>query len=188
MYMKKFHVKNSFFWQNDYLSTLAILYGLGVLDSSFLYWPLLHGGAYMPCLTLWDKISQNLAHLEANSLKIFKSHRIFRPSYSTSFEEINKLFHLNIDFWLCWRSSKVIFVKISQNFIKISLKNLPYLTDFSPQLMACMAGGGGGGEQREHCLLSFFISGGRNCKHPSPGKPPSLDRQPLPSYMLRNLT
>ena len=32
-----------------------------------------------PYLTLWDKISQNLAHLEANSHKIFKSHRIFRP-------------------------------------------------------------------------------------------------------------
>ena len=31
----------------------------------------------------------------------------------------------------------MIFVKISQ-FYQISLKNLPYLTDFSPQLMACM--------------------------------------------------
>ena len=30
----------------------------------------------------------------------------------------------------------MIFVKISQNFIK-PLKILPYLTDFSPQLMAC---------------------------------------------------
>ena len=29
----------------------------------------------------------------------------------------------------------MICVKISRNFI--SLKNLPYLTDFSPQLMAC---------------------------------------------------
>ena len=45
--------------------------------------------AYMPYLTLWDKISQNLAHLEANSGKIFKSHRIFRPSYNTFYEEIN---------------------------------------------------------------------------------------------------
>ena len=27
--------------------------------------------SYMPYLTLWDKISQNLTHLEANSHKIF---------------------------------------------------------------------------------------------------------------------
>ena len=45
--------------------------------------------AYMPHLTLWDKISQNLAHLEANSHKITKSHGIFRPSYNTFYEEIN---------------------------------------------------------------------------------------------------
>ena len=32
----------------------------------------------------------------------------------------------------------MIFVKISQNFHQTSLKNLPSLTDFSPQLMACM--------------------------------------------------
>ena len=32
---------------------------------------------------VWDKTSQNLAHLKANSHKIFKSHRILRPSYST---------------------------------------------------------------------------------------------------------
>ena len=43
----------------------------------------------MPYLTLWDKISQNLAHLEANSHKIIKPHRIFRPSYNTFYEEIN---------------------------------------------------------------------------------------------------
>ena len=45
--------------------------------------------AYMPYLTLWDKISQNLAHLEAISHKFIKSHRIFRPSYNTFNEEIN---------------------------------------------------------------------------------------------------
>ena len=39
---------------------------------------------YTPCLTLWDKIS----HLEAKSHKIIKSHRIFRPSYTTFYEEI----------------------------------------------------------------------------------------------------
>ena len=43
---------------------------------------------YMPCLTLWDKIPQNLVHLEANSHKIIKSRRIFRPSYTTFYEEI----------------------------------------------------------------------------------------------------
>ena len=47
------------------------------------------GCTYMPYLTLWDKISQNLAHLEANSRKIIKSHRIYRPSYITFYEEIN---------------------------------------------------------------------------------------------------
>ena len=36
-------------------------------------------------------------------------------------------------------SSKVMFKKISEFFFcQISLKILPYLTDFSPQLMACM--------------------------------------------------
>ena len=45
--------------------------------------------AYMPYFTLWDKISQNLAHLEANSHKIFISHRIFRPFYNTFYEEIH---------------------------------------------------------------------------------------------------
>ena len=44
---------------------------------------------YMPYLTLWDKISQNLGHLEANSHKIIKSHRIFIPSYNKFYEEIN---------------------------------------------------------------------------------------------------
>ena len=43
----------------------------------------------MPYLTLWDEISQSLANLEANSHKIFKSHRIFRQSYNTLYEEIN---------------------------------------------------------------------------------------------------
>ena len=45
--------------------------------------------AYMPYLTLWDKISQNLAKLEASSHNIIQSHRIFRPSYNTFNEEIN---------------------------------------------------------------------------------------------------
>ena len=34
----------NYFWQSDCISNLAILYGLCILDSSFLYQPLLHGG------------------------------------------------------------------------------------------------------------------------------------------------
>ena len=139
----------------------------------------------MPCLTLWDKISQNLAHLEANSHKIFKSHRIFRPSYSTFFEEVN-INHILLSprkYWLITQEAvapsrhdwKIVdwdvkpqhktfccvyhklltfkyrgltilgalqsdFCKHLTEFYQISLKNLPYLTDFSPQLMACMSG------------------------------------------------
>ena len=86
---------------------------------------------YMPYLTLWDKISQNLAHLEAISYKIFKSHRIFRPSYNTFLWRnrhtshfvvvITNFMHNNKGFWLFRESFKVIFVKISQNFIKSHL-------------------------------------------------------------------
>ena len=100
---------------------------------------------YMPYLTLWDKISQNLAHLEANSHKIFK---IFRQSYkhilwrnkhkSHYVVFITSSLHLNKSFWLLWRSSKVIFYKNLTEFYQISLKNLTHLTDFNPQLMACV--------------------------------------------------
>ena len=44
---------------------------------------------YMSYLTLWDKISQNFAHLERNSHKEIKSSRIFRPFYNRFYEEIN---------------------------------------------------------------------------------------------------
>ena len=44
---------------------------------------------YMLYLTRWDKISQNVAHLEANSHKIFQISQNFRPSYNTFYEEIN---------------------------------------------------------------------------------------------------
>ena len=92
----------------------------------------------MPYLTLWDKISQNLAHLEGNSHKKLKSHRIFRQFYNRFYEEIN------INHTLLWFSevyymkrktldnigggggvgggSKVMFKKISQNFVKSPLK------------------------------------------------------------------
>ena len=39
-----------YFWQIDCLSNLAILYGLCILDSSFLYWPLLQGVSNKHCL------------------------------------------------------------------------------------------------------------------------------------------
>ena len=42
------------------------------LDNYNIDWSSNHAStAYMPYLTLWDKISQNLAHLDANSHKIF---------------------------------------------------------------------------------------------------------------------
>ena len=67
--------------------------------------------AYMPYLTLWDKISQNLAHLEANSHKIFTSHRIFRPSFNTFCEEIN-LHHT----LLCLSQTSYIIIKAYDYF------------------------------------------------------------------------
>ena len=51
---------------------------------------------YMPYLTLWDKISQNFAHLEGNSHKKFKPRRIFRSFYNRCYEEIN------INYTLLW--------------------------------------------------------------------------------------
>ena len=101
----------------------------------------LHVLTYMPYLTLWDKISLNLAHLKVNSHKIFSisqnfqtilQHVLWRNKHKSHFVVfIASLLHFNKGFWLFWG----IFIKISQNFIK-SLKNVPYLTDFSPQLMA----------------------------------------------------
>ena len=86
----------------------------------------------MPYLTLWDKISQNLAHLEANSQKIFQisqnlqtilQHIWWRNKHkSHCVMFITSFLHLNKGFWLFWGSSKVIFVKMSQNFIESPLK------------------------------------------------------------------
>ena len=85
----------------------------------------------MPYLTLWDKISQNLAHLEANFHKIFKSqnfqtilqHILWRNEHKSHFVVfITSFLHINTGFWLLLESSKVIFVKISQNFIKSHIK------------------------------------------------------------------
>ena len=86
----------------------------------------------MPYLTLWDKISQNLANLKGDSYKKFKSHRIFRPFYNGFYEEIDinhthycgfhKLLTWKKKTRLYWGTSKVMFKKISQNFVKSSLK------------------------------------------------------------------
>ena len=86
----------------------------------------------MPYLTLWDKISQNLAHLEANSHKIFQISQIFQTIFQHILRRnkhkshfvvfITSFLHLNKSFWIFWGSSKVIFIKISQNFIKSPLK------------------------------------------------------------------
>ena len=82
--------------------------------------------AYMPYFTLWDKISQSLAHLEAFSHKIFQisqnfqtilQHILWRNKHKSHFVVfITNFLHLNKGFWL------FCFVKISQNFIKSLLK------------------------------------------------------------------
>ena len=81
------------------------------------------------------------------SHKEFKSHRIFRPFYNRFYVKINinhALFWFSQGsymqkkaFRLYWRSSKVMFKKISQNLVKSPLK-FCLISDFSPQLMACM--------------------------------------------------
>ena len=84
---------------------------------------------YMPYLILWDKISLNLAHLEGNSHKKIQisqnlqtilrlilwrnNHKSHTVVVFTSFLHNNKDFRLYY-----WGSSKVIFKKISQNFVK----------------------------------------------------------------------
>ena len=99
--------------------------------------------SYMPYLTLWDIISQNLAHLEANSHKIFQSHRMFRPSYNKFYEKINRnhtllcLSQVSRHLIILGELQSDFCINLTE-FYQISLKNLPYLTDFSPQLMACM--------------------------------------------------
>ena len=81
-------------------------------------------------------------------IRLLKFHNIYRPSYNTFYEEINihhTLLRLsqasNIKAkafdYLGEGSFKVMFVKISE-FYQIALRNVPYLTDFSPQLMECM--------------------------------------------------
>ena len=83
---------------------------------------------YMPYLTLWDEISQNLAHLEANSHKNFQICTEFSDHLTTHLMKKINLHHTLLFssqasyIWQFWGSFKVIFVKISQNFIKSSLR------------------------------------------------------------------
>ena len=61
-----------------------------------------------------------------------------KKNHITYYCGFHKLLTWKKDLRLYWGSSKVMFKKISQNFVKSPLKIWPYLTDFSPQLMACM--------------------------------------------------
>ena len=79
-------------------------------------------------------------------IRFFKSHRIFKPSYNIFYEEVNinhtslclsQASYISIKAFDYMGSSKVIFIKISE-FDQISLKILPYHTEFSPHLMACI--------------------------------------------------
>ena len=88
-----------------------------------------HPHAYMPYLTLRDEISENLAHLESIPVRFFKYNNIFRPSYNTFYEEIHHTLlclsqasQIKIKASDSCGSIKVIFVKISPNFIKSHLK------------------------------------------------------------------
>ena len=87
---------------------------------------------YMPYLTLWGKVSQNLAHLDANSNKIFQISQIFQTIFQHILRRnkhkshfvvfITSFLYLNKGFWIFWGSSNLIFVEMSQNFIKSPLK------------------------------------------------------------------
>ena len=80
-------------------------------------------------------------------VRFFKYHRIFRPSYNTCYEEINinhtllclsQAFYIKIKTFDYFGGAPNGFCKNLTEFYQFSLKNFPNLTDFSPQLMACM--------------------------------------------------
>ena len=88
--------------------------------------------SYMPYLTLWDKILQNLACLEGDSHKKNSNLTEFRP-FSQQILWRNKhkshivvvftsFMHETKDFRVYLGSSKVKLKKISQNFVKSPLK------------------------------------------------------------------
>ena len=99
----------------------------------------------MPYLTIE---SQNLALLKGDSHKIFKAHRVFRPSKNTFKKEIiinHTLLCLSQVSYIKEKAFLVILGELQSDFsenltefYQISLKSLVYLTDFSPKLMACM--------------------------------------------------
>ena len=74
--------------------------------------------AYMPYLTLCDKISKNLAHVEANSHKVFTdlterldhlTTQFMTKTHKSRFVVLNFIItfiHLNKGFWLFWGASK----------------------------------------------------------------------------------
>ena len=87
---------------------------------------------YMPYLTLWDRISQNLDHLEGNSHKKIRISQNFQTIIqqilwrnkhkSHTIVVFTSSVHEIKDFRLYLGSSKVMFKKISQNFVKSPLK------------------------------------------------------------------
>ena len=78
----------------------------------------------MPYLTLWDKISQNLAYLEGNSHEKFKSHRILWSKRHTSHTVVvfTSFLHEKERRQTILEQVQVMFKKISQNFVKSPLK------------------------------------------------------------------
>ena len=104
--------------------------------------------SYMPYLALWDKISQNLDHLEANNHKIFQiplnfqtilQRMLWRNKHKSHLVVfITRFLHLNKRLLTILGALQSDFCKNLSELYQISRKNLPYLTDFSPQHMACM--------------------------------------------------
>ena len=84
----------------------------------------------------------------ADSHKIFKSHRIFRLCKNTFYKEtilnhtllcLSKVSYIKIKVFLVMLGEfHSDFCENLTEFYQISLKILVYLTDFSPQFMACM--------------------------------------------------
>ena len=60
-----------------------------MLCSTLQYFKLRMQRSKLPYLALWDKISQNLAYLEASSHKILQISENFQSILNTFYEEIN---------------------------------------------------------------------------------------------------
>ena len=91
-----------------------------------------HEHALLSASSCMYSLSINLALLKADSHKIFKSHRIFRPSKNTFYKEIlinqpllclSQVSYIKIKaFLVILGEFQSFFVKISKNFIKSPLK------------------------------------------------------------------